>query len=214
MARRKISKFITVIVAAALYGCTTGAGPTAPPLEQLAMLPMQIIALPFMMLKPFAPLIEAGMQAGIQMAPYALLFCQKDAGPSEFMLAAYPGREEADLPLSLPLIEAYLAEEEGIERIVAVDLEGIGGIDNLQLLLSAMEENGISCRYIIADAGDIICDDGSLYRLRDLLLERGVSLCTTGRLSTAVSDRLDASYIGFETESEISRAWHRIAMVE
>ena len=211
MGKRKISKFIAVIVVVALCGCT-GAGPGAPPLEKLAMLPIQMLALPFMILRPFAPLIQAGMQAGMQMAPYALLFCQSDTGPSEFVFAGYNGKEEDELVPSLTLIEACLSKRGGVERIVAIDLMEIGGIDNLEILLSAMEKNGVRYRCVIADAGDIIFDHASLDRLKEVLLENGVSLCATGRLSATIADRIDSGCIGFETDSGISRAWHEIAM--
>lgn len=209
MARGRTLRFVALVTAAALCGCT-GAGPGAPPLEQAAMFPLQLFALPFMILRPFAPLIQSGMQAGMQMAPYALMFCQKDAGDPGFIFTACSAEEGEGLPLTLPMIEAGLAGKMCVERIVAVDLEEIGGKANLEPLLSAMEKNGIRCRCIMVDAGDIIFDDASLDRLYRLLREKGVSLYTTGKLSAAVIDRVDPGSTKFETEDDIARAWSGI----
>ena len=193
MAGKRTSRFVACVVAAVLCGCTTGGGTGAPPLERFAMLPVQMIAFPFMIIRPFAPLIQSAMQVGMQMAPYAMLFCQGDTGPSGMMFAGPPGRESDELPLSLPMIEAILAGsgKAGVEQIVAIDLREAGGGDNLRDLVSAMEKKGTRSRCVIVNAGDIIFDDASLARLKVLLMEKSVSLRATGGLSDAIAGCMD-----------------------
>ena len=205
--RHGISQLIAIAAAASLLGCTGGTGPSgAPPLERWAVFPVQLIALPFMLLRPFAPLIQAGMQAGIQMAPYALLFCRNEAGPSEFMLAAV--REEVeDRAALLPQIEARLAEDGRVEMIVAVDLNELGGAERVQKLLAAMEKNGLRCRWTVVDASDLISCGPFLDRLRDALLENEVTLYATGSLSTAVADRFGDEFVGRAWGDTVSKSW-------
>jgi hypothetical protein len=204
---RGIPGLIAFVAAVSLLGCT-GRGPTgAPPLERAALLPVQLMALPFMILRPFAPLIQAGMQAGIQMAPYALMFCNNETGPSEFMLAGVRRGGEGSTVPSLPVIETCLAEDGTVVKILAVDLNEIGGAEHVEKLLAAMEKNGMRCRWTVVDAADILSGDSSLNRLRNVLVENGVTLYTTGGLSAVVAARFGAAHAAPARSDSLSRSW-------